>query len=211
MTLAEVVARNYYFVKRLHSLLAIIPLAVFLFEHLMINSLAAHGPSAFNGASHVLRSLPYLILIELVVIIIPLYIHGLLGLWITLTGSVEARVPYLRNWLYLLQRATGIVVILFVTYHIIYTRIWATYVRPTEDLFQLMHDYLQNPLVFAIYVIGVGSASFHLGNGLFNFLYKWGITVGERAQMWTQSLSWFVMAAFFGMGLVSLISFATGG
>jgi len=211
MSLAQAVARNYYFVKRLHSLLGIIPLAVFLLEHLMINGLANHGPSAFNGASHVLRSLPYLIIIELGIIVVPLYLHGLLGLWIVLTGSVEARVPYLRNWLYLLQRATGIVVILFVTYHIFYTRIWATYIRPTEDLFGLMHDYLQNPLIFAIYVIGVGCASFHLGTGLFNFLYKWGITVSERAQMWMQGLSWAVMAVFFGMGLTSLISFAYGG
>jgi hypothetical protein len=39
-----------------------------------------------------------------------------------------------------------------------------------------------DPLYLALYVVGILAASFHLGNGLFNFGIRWGITVGATAQ-----------------------------
>jgi hypothetical protein len=41
----------------------------------------------------------------------------------------------------------------------------------------------------AFYIIGVTAASFHLGNGLWNFACKWGIAVTVRSQR---------VAAYFG-------------
>ena len=43
------------------------------------------------------------------------------------------------------------------------------------------HDFA-NPYYAAFYVVGILAASFHLGNGLFNFCCKWGIAVTPRAQ-----------------------------
>lgn len=197
---------NYYFVRRLHSLLGIIPLALFLTEHMLVNSLSTVGSSQFNAAVSVLSSLPYLLFIELGIIIVPLYIHGVLGVWIAYQGSIEVRVPYMRNWLYLLQRATGIIMILFVTYHIYAARIMSD-VNHQDDLFVMMAGYLHNPLVFAIYVVGVGCASFHIGNGLFNFVYKWGIAVSARAQTWAMVLGLLVGAGFFAAFITALIGF----
>ncbi len=202
----NLVANNYYFVKRLHSLLGIIPLALFLLEHFMVNSLSTVGAGEFNAVAGALTRIPYLIAVELLLIVIPLYIHGLLGLWIVYRGSVEVRVPYMRNWLYLLQRATGVIVIVFVTYHIYATRIMHV-VLGKHDLYMLMKEYLTNPLIFAFYVIGVFSASFHLGNGLFNFAYKWGITVSERSQTWAMVVGLLVGLGFFGISLGALIGF----
>jgi len=207
MSVVNLVAKNYFFVKRLHSLLGVFPLAFFLLEHFLVNSLSGRGAESFNSASEFLRGLPYLFVWELGLIVIPLYIHGFLGLWIAFQGSVETRVPYLRNWLYLLQRATGIVTLIFVTYHIIATRIWSDYVLETEDLHSMMRSYLGNPLILAIYFVGVACASFHLGNGIFNFLYKWGITVSERSQTFAMVLSWIIALAFMAMGFNALLGF----
>jgi len=203
---ANWVANNYYFVRRLHSLLGIVPLTLFMIEHFLVNSLSTVGSGEFNAVAGALAKMPYLIAIELGVIIIPLYIHGILGFWIVCLGSVETRVPYARNWFYLLQRATGLIVLLFVTYHVLATRIWHA-LYPSHDLYTLMHNYLTNPFLFAIYAVGVGSVSFHLGNGLFNFVYKWGITVSERSQTWAMALGLLIGLGFFAVGLFALIGF----
>ena len=147
---ANWVANNYYFVRRLHSLLGIVPLSLFMIAHFLVNSLSTVGVGEFNTVAGALAKMPYLIAIELGVIIIPLYIHGILGFWIVCLGSVETRVPYARNWFYLLQRATGLIVLLFVTYHVLATRIWHA-LYPSHDLYTLMHNYLTNPFLFAIY------------------------------------------------------------
>ncbi len=207
MALERAVARNYFFVKRLHSLLGIFPLTFFLLEHFLVNSLSAQGSSTFNSASGFLRGLPYLLVWELGLIIIPLYVHGFLGLWIVTQGSVEVRTPYIRNWLYVLQRATGIFTLIFVTYHVIATRVWATYVLRTEDLYAMMNSYLNNPYILAFYVLGVVCASFHVGNGLFNFAYKWGVTVSERSQTVMMVVSWFIALGFMAMGINALLGF----
>lgn len=202
----HLVARNYYFVKRLHSLLGIVPLSVFLLEHLMVNSLSTVGSREFNAAAGVLASIPYLIAVELGLIIIPLLLHGLLGLWIVYQGSVETRVPYLRNWLYLLQRGTGVIVFIFVLYHLYATR-FQHLLHPEQDLYALMAGYVANPLLFAFYLVGVACASFHLGNGLFNFTYKWGIAVSESAQTWAMVIGLLIGVLFFAIGLGALLGF----
>jgi succinate dehydrogenase / fumarate reductase, cytochrome b subunit len=202
----NIMVSNYFFIKRLHSLLGIIPLVLFLTEHLIVNSLSTVGSAQFNAVANALRSMPYLILIELVVIIIPLYFHAILGLWITYQGSVEVRVPYVRNWLYLLQRATGLILFLFITYHILATRVYSV-LAGKHDLDLLMDGYFANPFVFAIYVIGITSVAFHAGNGLFNFAYKWGITVSARAQTWAMALGLIVGLGFFAIGMGALYGF----
>jgi hypothetical protein len=39
-----------------------------------------------------------------------------------------------------------------------------------------------DPLYTLFYVVGITAAAFHLGNGLFNFGIRWGITIGNTAQ-----------------------------
>ncbi len=202
----NIMVSNYFFIKRLHSLLGIIPLVLFLTEHMIVNSFSTVGSAQFNAVAGALRSMPYLILIELAVIIVPLYFHGFLGAWIAYQGSIEVRVPYMRNWLYLLQRATGLLLIVFITYHILATRVYSS-LSGKHDLYVLMGDYLSNPFMYAVYVVGVACAAFHAGNGLFNFVYKWGITVSARAQTWAMVLGLLVGLGFFAIGLGALYGF----
>ena len=50
------------------------------------------------------------------------------------------------------------------------------------SLYEYVRHHLSNPAVFAFYVVGVVSACYHLGNGLFGFAIHWGLVTGERAQ-----------------------------
>jgi succinate dehydrogenase / fumarate reductase cytochrome b subunit len=59
----------------------------------------------------------------------------------------------------------------------------------------------------AFYIIGVSAASFHLGNGLWNFACKWGIAVTARAQ---RAAGWFgalVTVALTFTGIVIILGF----
>ncbi len=99
-----------FVLRKLHQLSGIVPLGIFLLEHFYTNSKALTGPADFNSAVKDLQSIPYIIFVEICGIFIPLIYHAVYGLVIT----VEARpnnlaYPYPRNWFYLVQRITGVI------------------------------------------------------------------------------------------------------
>ena len=168
--------------RRLHSLAGIIPVGLFLLEHLFMNSYALKGPAAYNRVVGTLQGLPYLAVIELVLIILPLSFHGIYGLWITWTSSANlSTFPYYRNWMYYGQRIAGIITFVFVFYHFSTLRLQAA-LFGTEVSFQRVATQLHNPAVFLLYIVGTLAAIFHFSNGLFTFCITWGITVGPRSQ-----------------------------
>jgi succinate dehydrogenase / fumarate reductase cytochrome b subunit len=61
--------------------------------------------------------------------------------------------------------------------------------------------------VFVFYVIGVMSAGFHLGNGLWTFLITWGITIGQRSQRISQIITTAVAILVSLVGLAIAIAF----
>ena len=112
-----------FLLARLHSLLGVVPLGAFLVEHFFVNSFSHKGPGAFNANVDFLRGLPYLDFLEWGLIFLPLLFHGLLGLVLIWSGSVNVQSnPYVRNWLYVFQRLTAPVVLVFVFIHIVTLR-----------------------------------------------------------------------------------------
>ena len=53
-----------YFNRRLHSLLGVIPVGLFLTQHLVVNHFATKGEEAFNNAAHFMESLPFQIFLR---------------------------------------------------------------------------------------------------------------------------------------------------
>ena len=70
-----------------------------------------------------------------------------------------------------------------------------------------MHDFMMNPLVFVVYIIGTLSCLYHLTNGIFTFCITWGITVGPRAQTMVNRACVALFLAFSVMAMVTLLSF----
>src|SRR5712664_2478246 len=109
-----------FVLRKLHQLSGIVPLGLFLLEHFYTNSKALAGPVDFNKAVVELQGIPYLLMLEIFGIWIPLIYHAVYGLVIT----VEARpnnllYPYARNWFYTIQRVTGVVLFFFITFHVL--------------------------------------------------------------------------------------------
>jgi len=179
-----------FVLRKLHQFTGIMPLFFFLLEHFYTNSKALAGAADFNNAVHDLQSIPYILLVEIGGIFIPLIYHAVYGLVIT----VEARpnnlyYPYARNWFYTIQRITGIILFFFITFHVLNFRFGliphlnnVSVAHHPDQAFDIVAGEFRMVPIFIIYVIGITATVWHLANGIWLFLVDWGITIGERAQ-----------------------------
>ena len=70
-----------------------------------------------------------------------------------------------------------------------------------------MRSTIANPWLYAFYLAGILSATFHLANGLWSFAIVWGITVGPRAQRRMAAVSAVVFVVLSVIGLRSIAAF----
>jgi succinate dehydrogenase / fumarate reductase, cytochrome b subunit len=201
---------RHFWLRRLHSLSGIVPIGGFLAFHLYENYSATLGVEAYNRMTRNLQQTRFALALEIAVIIVPLLFHGIYGLFVTGTARPNVTTNrYVRNWMYFLQRVTGIILFAFVIFHLWTTRLVNVRDHESVDLFRLMQDSVQSPWIYAFYVLGILSATFHLANGIWSFSIVWGLTVGPRAQrrmMWV-SAAVFVILSF--IGLRSIQAFRT--
>ncbi|WP_106496983.1 succinate dehydrogenase cytochrome b558 subunit [Lentibacillus sp. Marseille-P4043] len=196
--------------RRLHSLLGVIPIGLFLIVHLVVNHFAVYGAESFNDAAGFMESLPFLIVLEIVVIYLPILFHAILGVYIVfVTKSNTKRYGYFRNWMYLLQRVSGIITLIFIAWHVWETRIQIWLGNATLN-FDLMEGILTNPAMFWFYIVGVISTTFHFANGLWSFLVSWGITQSPRSQKIATYATLIVFLLISYIGVRALITFAYG-
>lgn len=137
--------------RRLHSLTGLF-LVLFLFEHLLVNSQAAlfigDDGAGFVSAVNSIKSLPYLPVIELVLLGVPIVLHGFLGIQylfsskpnsIQTDGSAPALREYSRNHAYTWQRVTALILVIGLTVHIGYMRFLK---RPIEADLGQKNEYM---------------------------------------------------------------------
>ncbi|MGM8215540.1 succinate dehydrogenase cytochrome b558 subunit [Bacillaceae bacterium W0354] len=199
-----------FFYRRLHSLLGVIPIGIFLMQHLVVNHFSTYGPGAFNKAAQFMEGLPLRLGLEIFIIYLPILFHGIYGVYIALTAKPNnMRYTYFRNWMFLFQRITGIITLIFIFWHVWETRLQNA-IYGTEINFDLMNTILSSPFMFWFYIIGVVSTVFHFANGLWSFFVTWGITVTPRSQKIVTYVTVAVFLVFTYMGVSSLIAFVQG-
>jgi succinate dehydrogenase / fumarate reductase cytochrome b subunit len=115
--------------------------------------------------------------------------------------------------MYTLQRWSGIFLFFFLIIHVA-TTTGAKYMAgdATSIYYAAWHAKFTTmpwaPVWILFYALGVLTASYHLGYGIWNFCIRWGITVSEKAQIRIQKFSgaffiaitllgWAAMAGFF--------------
>ena len=208
-----------FVLRKLHQLSGIVPLGAFLLEHLYTNSKAMVSPAKFNEAVVDLQAIPFIVLIEITFIFIPLIYHAVYGLVIT----AEARpnnlhYPYARNWFYTIQRITGIILFFFILFHVLNFRFGVIPGLNTESVahnpersFEIVAREFHMIPIFLIYLVGIFSTIWHFANGLWLFAVDWGLVVGERAQR----LTGYAVAAFgvllLLVGINSMVAFIRPG
>lgn len=166
---------------RLHSLLGVIPIGLFLIVHLTVNFRATGGAGSFNKAASFMENLPYLLFLEIILIYLPILFHAIYGIFIAFTARNNVnRFGYFRNWMFFLQRFSGLFLVIFLAWHIWETRVAMALGTPLN--YDMMANIFSNPWMVVFYVVGVLAAVYHFSNGLWSFCVHWGILVSPRAQ-----------------------------
>lgn len=196
---------RHFLFRKLHSLLGIVPVGLFLFLHLYHNAFALRGREAYGRITAEIQGIPYLIFFEATLIWLPILLHAGYGFYVMFTGSNNTRhYGHMGNWVYVMQRITGAILFFFILFHVITT--WGTRARGVA-MYDVMEDTLGGTTLFAFYILGTASAVFHFCTGLWTFGISWGITVGPRSQR-VAGLAFFVMGVLlFIVGLNSLLAF----
>lgn len=195
-----------FVLRRVHSLLGVIPLGVFLLQHLIVNYQATVSVERFNWAANIMGNLPFVYFLEIFVIYIPILFHGIYGIYIALTAKHNVgRYSTFRNWMFLIQRISGIIAFVFIAVHVWQTRIQVFF--GAEVNFDMVADVVTNPFWFAFWFVGIIATVFHFANGIWSFAITWGITQSARAQQFVAYVALAIFVAVSYIGISALFAF----
>jgi succinate dehydrogenase / fumarate reductase cytochrome b subunit len=170
--------------RRLHSLSGIFPVGFFLLEHFVSNAFATNGADAYGHQVKLLTSIPFLILVEIAFIYIPIAFHSLYGFYIWYRGeSNVGEYPFIGNWGYAMQRWTGAVTFFYMVWHTTTMRFMGIHLVTHPDAsFGKVATELHHPWAVAFYAVGILCAVVHFSYGVWLFAAKWGITAGAKGR-----------------------------
>ncbi|MBI4704150.1 MAG: succinate dehydrogenase [Deltaproteobacteria bacterium] len=207
------ISNPHFLMRRLHSLFGLLPVGGFLLFHLWENSQSRFGRDYYNQyVVEKIQGLNYVLLLEIFVIALPILWHVIYGLVIWWFGRANVtQYGYLRNWMWWLQRVSGIGILFFLLLHVGWTRLLAIF-DPTvkQDMFSHMQAMLADRWWLAAYVVGLLLAIFHLCNGLWTMAISWGLLTSAEAQkrmQWAALLAFVVLSA---LGIHGLVGFFVG-
>lgn len=196
--------------RRLHSLLGVIPIGIFVVQHLVVNHFAVYGEESFNKAAGFMSGLPFVLVLETFVIYLPILFHAILGVYIVFVARNNVKnYGYFRNWMFKLQRITGIITLVFIAWHVYETRIQIG-LGNAELNYGLMEGILSNPFMFWFYIAGILSTVFHLSNGIWSFLVSWGFTQSPKSQKIASYATILIFLVVGYIGVRTIIQFAYG-
>ncbi len=158
-----------YLFRKLHSLTGLLPAGLFLFFH--FTEIGLNIFKANPGTVLLLFWIPFLYHILYGIRII---VHGKVGdkeayyrLSMVYLFRIDGQYKYYRNYLYLFQRLTAYLILIFVILHLVSLRTYPHWIH--ARWYQI------------VFLLGIISASFHFSNGIFGFFSNWGIITGEKA------------------------------
>lgn len=213
-------ARHHFLLRRLHSLTGIM-FGLYLFVHLGVNATIAEGsrhagdPSVFQQQVDQIHRLPFLLGVEIAMIFLPLAYHTIYGTYIVFTGQWNiGNYGYTRNWLYVFQRITAMVILFFALFHILSMRGFFPGEIGTALAFDPVRatDSTVQHLVYAwwiwavAYPLGILSSAFHTANGFYAAAITWGLTISARAQKRWGMVAVLMFLFLFFAGMTALVA-----
>lgn len=210
-TLPLIGGRHHFMLRRLHSLSGII-FGGYLVVHLIVNASIAQAGQVFQWQVDKIHQLPFLWALEWGLIYLPILFHIFYGVWIALTGQPNVgKYGYSKNWLYLMQRTSGLILTVFIFFHVFALKYgWfgdeLKFEHGAANLTIHRHMVTHPWIAYTVYPIGILASCFHWANGFWTAGITWGLTISAQAQR-----RWGVICALAGClllvaGMVALVA-----
>lgn len=196
--------------RRVLSLTGVLPLGAYVLFHLVETGAAGGGRRAFADRLTGDEGGVIALVLETVLVLVPLAVHAILGLWFVARGQSSDPAGYgspaLRAW----QRGTGVLLVAFLLFHLGDT--WLAKLGGMDG--SALYDHLRStagrPLYLVVYVVGITCLAFHLALGLGAFAVTWGIARTDGARRAARGLGALLAAAVWLVSLNTLSHFAVG-
>jgi succinate dehydrogenase / fumarate reductase cytochrome b subunit len=194
---------------------------MYLFVHLGVNATIAEGsrhagdPSVFQQQVDQIHRLPFLLGVEMALIFLPLLFHTVYGVYIVFTGQWNVgNYGYTRNYLYVLQRITAMVILFFALFHILTMRGFFPGEIGTALAFEparavdstVRHLYYAWWIWGVAYPLGILASALHTANGFYAAAITWGLTISEKAQKRWGAVAVLMFLFLFGAGMTALVA-----
>ena len=164
-----------FVLRKLQSLSGFLPLCIFLLFHVVANATAIAGPDVYYGFIHIMGNIPGIIVLEVLIIFLPLLVHGLMGLYIVFTGrNNPMQYPYFRNRMFFFQRVSGVVIFVFLIYHVLTVKYGSDH--SAALMMVNLYEQFHSPIFGAFYIIEYATKRYRSN------CVNWGILPGMRAQ-----------------------------
>jgi succinate dehydrogenase / fumarate reductase cytochrome b subunit len=181
------IGRHQFLIYRLFSLTGLF-VGGYVLVHLATNASVLAGPGVFQDQVDRIHSLgPLLPFVEWTFIFIPILFHAVIGISI-IFGCVPnvSQYQYGSNIRYTLQRYTGLILALFILFHVLQLHHLGKFIGwgkfdPHHATSSAAAAIDTLPVQIA-YAVGTLCAVFHFANGIWTFGITWGIWTSEGAQ-----------------------------
>jgi succinate dehydrogenase / fumarate reductase cytochrome b subunit len=205
---APAAAARHFLLRRLHSLVGVVPLGAFIVFHFWFHSYSHEGPAAYDQKLAELYAWPLKTLLSWLTVYLPLIYHSIYGLFITHESSPNfLAYGWFRNWMYTLQRASGVGLLLFIPAHLVKARFPHVFWPGESMSYAHVAEGYHHALTVAVYLAGILGAAFHLANGVFTFGITWGWWTGQAAQRRASFGSFALFLLLAAMGLWAMSGF----
>ncbi|HYO58581.1 succinate dehydrogenase [Archangium sp.] len=187
--------------SRLGSFLAVVPLSIWVVNHLWDNLAAFSGGTAWQTAVTQYTH-PYAQALTFIIVMLPLLFHTGWGLVRILSFKPNnLAYPYYSNLKYIVQRVAGLALIGFLGAHI-----WLAFLQPrlvyggAEPFAAIAYEMRWHAPTIIVYTLGVLGTAYHLANGLQGFAMGWGLLASERSMRRFEPWSIVIFLVLLGMG-----------
>jgi succinate dehydrogenase / fumarate reductase cytochrome b subunit len=144
----------------------------------------------------------------ILIVWLPIAFHGLYGLLaIKAARPNVGRFRYMDNLRYLLQRVSGIGLLLFIPAHVYKTRLEPYFSGHPLDFGHMVEGFMGDPLTLPVYILGVTGACYHLANGIWQFSIGWGISQTEGGMRRVLAFSVVVGLVLLAMAYAAIYGF----
>ncbi|MHB8420975.1 MAG: succinate dehydrogenase/fumarate reductase transmembrane subunit [Myxococcales bacterium] len=204
-TLPPAAASRSYLLGKLGSFIGLVPLGAWATVHLWNNLAAFGGPVRWsnNVTRHPNRVGELLGLSALILFILW---HTVWGLSRVAKAKPNGQ-PYLGNWRWWLQRVSALGLLLFLGAHLYLAKIEPLLKTGRPETFQDLAAHMaHNPPTLIVYILGIAAIAYHLGNGLWNFSFSFGLITSQRGLKWGTWVAALVVIALLIVGWLAVFA-----